>query len=659
MTPTNAAPAAPAGRRARQAARSAGNASGHAPGFARELFLGRLRVDLIRPRPAERDPAEVRREEIFLHRLRRFCETRLDGDLIEREARVPGEVIDGLRTLGAFGMRIGREYGGLGLSHLAYCRALALVASVSPAVGALLAAHQSTGVPQPLVLFGTEEQRAAFLPRCARGEISAFLLTEPGAGSDPARLAATAVPDGDGYVLDGVKLWAANGPLAGLLTVMARVPPSPGHAGGVTAFVVEARSPGVTVEHRHAFMGLRGLASGVTRFRRVRVPASQRIGPEGAGLTVALAALSAGRLSLPAMCAGAGAWSLRIAREWSAARVQWGKPLARHEAIAGKVSFIAATAFALQGMAELTSELADETAEPSAGGGRRDVRVEAALAKLYASEMACRIADELVQIRGGRGYETPASLAARGERGVPAERLLRDLRVSRILEGPSEIMRLLIAREAIGPHLRVAGDLVSPEATLTDKRRAVAAAGAFYARWLPSLATGRGHLPLGYGDFHIRRYPDLAAHLRYAERAARRLARSTFYGLSRWHGRLEERQAFLGRVVDIGAELFAMAAACVHAERLRGREEHGREAYELADAFCQQARRRVTDLFHHLWHHTDATDRRVAGRVLDGAYAWLEEGVLDPSVPGPWTAPAAQNAADPSPQGPRGPDQRA
>jgi alkylation response protein AidB-like acyl-CoA dehydrogenase len=610
-------------REARRIAEAARERHWRRPSFGKELFLGRLRLDLVHPRPPA--PAGGDSGDVFLDRLRAFCADRVDGARIEREARVPDDVIDGLRELGAFGMRIDPEYGGLGLGHVRYHRALALVGTASPALGALLSAHQSIGVPQPLRLFGTDEQKRTFLPRCARGAISAFLLTEADAGSDPARITTSAVRDGDTYVLDGVKLWTTNGPIAELLVVMAAVPDR-----GVTAFVVEAASPGVTVEHRNAFMGLRGIENSVTRFEGVRVPAAHRVGDEGAGLKIALTTLNTGRLSLPALCAGAGKWCLKSAREWSGARVQWGRPIAEHEAIGTRLSFIAATTFALEAMVELTGELADED--------RHDIRIEAALAKLYASEMAWRIADDLVQIRGGRGYETADSLTARGERGVPAEQILRDLRINRVFEGSTEIMHLMIAREAVDAHLSVAGGLIDPDASLTRKRKSATAAGAFYARWLPTLATGRGHLPLGYGDFHIAKYPDLAAHLRYAERSARKLARATFYAMSRWQGRLERKQAFLARVVDIGAELFAMTAACVHAERLRAQDTHGRGAYELADTFCQQSRLRAEELFHHLWHNTDTIDDVAAHRVTAGEYTWLEEGITDPSTPGAWIA---------------------
>ena len=503
-----------------------------------------------------------------------------------------------------------------------------MIGSASPALSALLSAHQSIGVPQPLKLFGTAEQKQKYLPRLAAGEISAFLLTEPDEGSDPARLSTSAVPTADGdYLLNGVKLWATNGSVADLLVVMAKVPPAEGRRGGITAFVVEAGAPGVTVERRNAFMGLRGLENSVTRFHDVRVPKENVIGREGQGLKIALTTLNTGRLSLPAMCVGAGKWAVAIAREWSATRVQWGRQIGRHEAIATKLSFMAATTYGMESMLDLCCLMADDVS--AEGGARNDIRIEAALVKLYGSEMAWRVVDELIQIRGGRGYETADSLAARGERAVPAEQVLRDLRINRIFEGSTEIMHLLIAREAVDRHLAVAGDIIDPEASLGRKAKAVGRAGLFYARWLPTLAVGGGQVPGRYGD-----YGPLARHLRYAERAARRMARMTFAGMARWQGAMERRQAYLGRIVDIGAELFAMSATCVRAQAERNTRPDG---VELADMFCQQSRRRIDTLFRALWHNTDAPDVAFAKRILDGRYATLEDGVLTPTG-GDWVA---------------------
>jgi alkylation response protein AidB-like acyl-CoA dehydrogenase len=617
-------------RQSRQVAEEAREAAWHRPSFGRQLFLGDFQLNLIYPHPRPSRESSERGEE-FCARLRAFCESSVDGAQIEGDARLPDEVVKGLAALGAFGMKIEPEYGGLGLTNLYYNRALLIAGSASPAAAALLSAHQSIGVPQPLALFGTDEQKRRYLPRCARGEISAFLLTEPDVGSDPARLSMTATPSQDGseYVLDGVKLWTTNGVVADLLVVMARIPAGEGHRGGITAFVVEAKAEGITVERRNSFMGLRGLENGVTRFHEVRVPAEDRIGAEGQGLKVALTTLNTGRLSLPASCLAAGKLATKFAREWAQEREQWGRPVGQHEAVAKKVSFIAATTYALEAIVELSSQLADDK--------RNDIRIEAALAKLYCSEMGCKIVDELVQVRGGRGYETAESLAARGERGVPAEQMLRDMRINRIFEGSSEIMRLFIAREATDAHLSAAGELIDPELPAAVRARAAAKAGGFYAKWLPTLVIGQGQKPRSFSEFG-----ELAPHLRYVERASRKLARSTFYAMARWQGRLERKQGFLGRIVDIGAELFAISAACVRAQMDRTDgvgTERAATAAELADLFCTQARLRAEEMFDQLWTNSDAADAKLARRVLGGSYAWLEDGVIDPSIPGPWIAP--------------------
>jgi alkylation response protein AidB-like acyl-CoA dehydrogenase len=621
-------------RQARQVAEEAREQTWKQPSFGKQLFLGDLQLDLIHPYPQPTEEARKRGEE-FCAKMLEFAEQHIDGALIERESRIPDETIKGLAELGAFGMKIAPEYGGLGLSQVYYNRALMIAGSACPAIGALLSAHQSIGVPQPVKLFGTDQQKKAFLPRCARGEVSAFLLTEPDVGSDPARLHTTATPSEDGkeYVLDGVKLWTTNGVIADLLIVMARVPKSEGHRGGITAFVVEGTAEGVTVEHRNAFMGLRGIENGVTRFYQVKVPVENMVGKEGQGLKIALTTLNTGRLSLPASCAAAAKWALKIAREWSRERVQWGRPVGEHEAVAKKIAFIAATTYALETMVELTSQMADDN--------RNDIRLEAAIAKLFCSEMGCQVADELVQIRGGRGYETAASLAARGERGVPAEQVLRDMRINRIFEGSSEIMQLFIAREAVDAHLSAAGELIEP-GELPAKARAAVKAGKFYAKWLPTLVTGQGSVPTAYSEFG-----PLATHLRYVERTSRKLARETFYAMARWQGKLERKQGFLGRIVDIGSELFAMSAVCVRAqyETVEGTDSaRGEGGVELADAFCRQARVRTDALLAGLWHNTDALDVKLANRVLEDNYTWLEQGVVDPSTPGPWIA-----AADPGP----------
>jgi alkylation response protein AidB-like acyl-CoA dehydrogenase len=600
-------------RQAREVAEAAREREWKLPSFGKELFLGNFRLDLIAPQP-RLDAAAVERGEAFLTRLRAFLEADVDPLEIERDARIPDRVLDGLKELGALGMKVPEEYGGLGLSQVYYNRALALAGVWHASLSTLLSAHQSIGVAEPLMLFGSEEQKRKWLPLVSRDHVSAFLLTEPDVGSDPARLGATATPTEDGYVLNGLKLWATNGAIADIVVVMAQVPER-----GITAFVLPYDSPGVTVEHRNAFMGLRGIENSVTRLTDVFVPRENVIGKEGQGLKIALTTLNTGRLALPAICVGQAKWATKIAREFASERVQWGQPVGKHDAVAQKIAFIAATAFGLEAMLDVASRLADDKSN--------DIRIEAAIAKLYGSELGWQVLDELMQVRGGRGYETAASLKARGEKPVPVEQALRDMRINRIFEGSTEIMHLLIAREAVDRHLEVAGEILEGDGDLKEKARVAVQAGRFYAKWLPQLAVGEGMRPGAYEE-----HGELAEHLRFVERSSRKLARSTFYAMGRWQARLEKRQAVLGRIVDIGAELFAISSAVVYASTIRAeRPDRAAEAAELADLFCTQARRRVGDLFGALWSNDDVENYALAQGVLAGRYAFLEEGVADPS----------------------------
>src|ERR687894_1064617 len=259
------------------------------PSFGKQLFLGDFRLDLIHPQP-ELGPAAVEKGEAFLTSLRAFLAERVDRQRIEREAKIPEDVIQGLGDLGALGMKIPEQYGGLGLSQVYYNKALAMAGTWHSSISTPLSAHQSIGLPEPLRLFGSEEQKRAWLPRLAQDHISAFLLTEPDVGSDPARMSTTAVPtdDGTGYRISGKKLCATNRAIADVVVVMAVVPKTEGHRGGITAFICPYDREGITVEHRNEFMGLKGIENSVTRFDDVFVPKEDVIGGEGKGLRIAL-----------------------------------------------------------------------------------------------------------------------------------------------------------------------------------------------------------------------------------------------------------------------------------------------------------------------------------------------------------------------------------
>src|ERR1700759_5638437 len=250
---------------ARQVVEAARETEWKLPSFGKELFLGNLRLDLIHPQQPL-DPSAVEKGERFLESLRGFLAEHVDSLQIERDAKIPDSVIDGLKQLGALGMKVPEQYGGLGLSQVYYNCALALAASSHAAISTMLSAPQSIGVAEPLMLFGSEEQKRTWLPRVAKDHISAFLLTEPDVGSDPARLGPPAAPtaDGTGYVLNGLKLWATNGAIADIVVVMAQVPAHDGARGGITAVVLPYDSDGITGEHHNACMGLRGIETSLT-----------------------------------------------------------------------------------------------------------------------------------------------------------------------------------------------------------------------------------------------------------------------------------------------------------------------------------------------------------------------------------------------------------
>jgi alkylation response protein AidB-like acyl-CoA dehydrogenase len=530
-------------------------------------------------------------------------------------------------------MKIPTEYGGLGFSHTEYQKVMHLLGGRDGNIVALLSAHQSIGVPQPLKLFGSELLKKKYLPRCARGEISAFALTEPEVGSDPARLGTTAerTADGSAYVLNGRKLWCTNGTIARLLVVMAMDPGTR----RISAFVVETAWPGVAVEHRSRFMGLRALANGVISFTDVRVPAENLIGEEGKGLKIALTTLNDGRLSIPNGVVGTAKACLEICRKWAGARVQWGRPVGRHDAIAQKIAAMAAHTYAMESIARLATSMADR--------GGFDIRLEAAACKEWNTVRGWEIVDDTMQIRGGRGYETERSLEGRGEQAVGVERMMRDFRINLIFEGSSEIMHLFMAREMVDKHLEVAGALADPDKTAADKLAALPRVASFYAWWYPTRWLGWGRWPR-YAEFG-----KLAPHLRFVERQARKLARQSFHGMMRYQARLQNKQAFLFRLVDVANELFAMAASVTRAQALRkaGAPE-AEEAAALADVFCRIARRRVRSLLGELWSNDDALRYRTAGDVLKGRHEWLESGII--GLPGSLAVPAAAAADGAAPE---------
>jgi alkylation response protein AidB-like acyl-CoA dehydrogenase len=607
-------------REALELAEAAREAAYAERGFAGGLFMGRFNLPQIHPFPGQ-SKEDSANGDAFLQRLETFLKEHVDPDEIDRTGEIPRDVLDGLAHLGAFGIKISPQFGGLGLSQTNYCRAAMMLGSFCGNLTALLSAHQSIGVPQPLILFGTEEQKRRFLPRVAGGEISAFALTEMKVGSDPAKMETHAepTPDGEAFILNGEKLWCTNGTKAKVIVVMAKTPPK--MVGGkprnqITAFVVDMDTPGIEVTHRCRFMGLKALYNGVVQFTNVRVPRENILLSEGKGLRVALTTLNTGRLTIPAACAGLSKRCLALARKWASERVQWGVPIGKHAAIAEKLARIAAETFAMESMVLFGASIVDRDKTA-------DVRLEAALSKLWVTERTWEIVNDTMQIFGGRGYETAQSLAARGDNPVPVERFLRDCRVNVIFEGSSEIMRLFIAREALDPHLKIGAPILHSQLPLSERIKSGVQAAGFYASWYP-LQWLESFSGQGGKGFHLV----LARHMRFAANASHRLARQLVHAIAVHGPKLEREQVLLGRFVDIGAEIFAITASCARAQSMLGKGENANmELLALADYFCCVARLRIDRMFYSVGHNADLRGEKLASRVLSGELRWLESGI--------------------------------
>src|SRR5213079_1165691 len=586
--------------------------------FASNLFVGRYDFNRIYPYPAQSAEDRAAGED-FLRKLELYLREHVDPDEIDRTGEIPPENFKGLAEIGAFGIKVPKKYGGLGLSQSNYGRAAVLLGSWDGNVAALVSAHQSIGVAQPLLLFGTEEQKQKYLPRVAGGEISAFALTEAHAGSDPATMSLRAEPSPDGseFVLNGEKLWCTNGVKAGVLVVMARTPSK--MVGGkerkqITAFIVDVDTPGLEIIYRCRFMGLRALYNAVVKFTDVRVPRENIISKEGAGLKVALTTLNTGRLTLPAACVGLSKRLLEISRKWASERIQWGVPIGKHAAIAGKIAEMAGNVFAMEAMTFLTSSLLDREAG--------DLRIETAMCKMWATETTWRIADDAMQVRGGRGYETAQSLAGRGEPPIAVERFLRDCRVNTIFEGSSEIMRLFIAREALDPHLKVGGAIFNTQLPMSERAKAVFTSGKFYAGWYP-----RQWLPNGARKID-NLHPNLQGHVSYAARTSRRLARGLFHAMARFGPKLDREQLLLSRFVGTATELFAISATCSFAQHKIDNGEAADEILSVANYFCRSAKIRIANQFSGTARNVDRRGYQLTQELLAGKHETLRHGIV-------------------------------
>jgi alkylation response protein AidB-like acyl-CoA dehydrogenase len=583
--------------------------------FMASMFMGDLDMTLAYPFPEQSEIDRKEGDEI-IEKFEAWAKDNLDGDAIDKAQEIPPHVWKGIAELGLFGIKIPKEYGGLGLSQTNYVRILGAVARYCGSTAATLSAHQSIGVPQPLKLFGTEAQKKKWLPRIAKGELSAFALTEPGAGSDPASMVTEAVKQEDGsWVINGEKLWCTNGTLADLYVVMARTTSSDGRK-GITAFVVEGRSEGLEVVHRCRFLGIRAIENGLIRFRNVKVPAENVILGEGKGLKLALTTLNDGRLGIPAVAAFVSRDVSDFSASWAKSRAQWGKAVGSHEAGAQKLAEIASLTYAMETLALYGAALSDKHDV--------DIRMEAATAKMWNSERSWEVADAAFQLRGGRGFETDRSVDGRGEVGFPMERVLRDTRINRIVEGTTDIMHLFIAREALDGHLRNAGGLFKKGASLWDKLKVVGKCALIYPTWY--LKTWVGSLMSPFLNYD----GELRDQLEWIESEVRRLGRTLFHQMVLKGPKLEMRQLILARLVDIGAELAVMSLVAARLQtEIDRKDAKSSTNMTVMRYFFASRRQYVARLFNEVWSNADEEASAAANEVMSLADHMPRTGEVD------------------------------
>lgn len=592
------------------------------PSFAGQLFMGEFKPELLFPFPVQSEEDRKEGDEI-IEKFMDFLRQNLDPEEVDATRTIPRHVIDEMGRMGIFALKVPKEYGGLGFSQVNYNRLVMRVASFCGATAVLISAHQSIGVPQPVRLYGTEEQKRRFLPMFRQGKISAFALTEPDAGSDPAQIQAEAKlsEDGSHYILNGTKLWCTNGTIADIIVVMACTAPKlvrGKEKRQISAFVLEMNTPGIELVHRCEFMGLGGIYNALIKFTDVKIPKENLLWGEGRGLALALGTINVGRLTLPAASTGAAKQCLNIARNWGLERIQWGMSVGLHEPGREKVAYIAATTFAMEAITWLTSFWADK--------GNVDIRIEAAMAKLFCTESLWKMVDMTMQLRGGRGYEKARSLKARGEIPYPVERMMRDCRINLILEGSSEIMKLFLAREAMDPHLKMAGPLLNSKSSFGEKFKTFFKMLGFYTKWYPKQKMSW---------FYRKKFDEvgkLDAHYRFVEAQSHKMSATIFRAMAKYKQHLVNKQLLLGRLMEIGTELFAISAVCSYAAMLVKANPQDQSPVELADYFCKLAERRVRERFASLKDNDDKATNKLAASVLNKEFVWLEKGV-EPMAP--------------------------
>ncbi|HLK38130.1 MAG TPA: acyl-CoA dehydrogenase family protein [Polyangiaceae bacterium] len=561
--------------------------------FMKSLFFGAIEEGLIFPWP-ELPAADAGALHTMLDSLRRFFESRVDSPRIDREARIGDDVLAGLKELGCFGLLVPQAYGGLGLTNTAYARVMQEIGGLDASVAVTVGAHQSIGM-KGLLLFGTEDQKARYLPRLATGElVAAFALTEAGAGSDAAAIQTHAdrQPDGS-YILNGSKIWISNGGIADAFTVFARTsPPEEGIKPKITAFFVE-RGWGVKTGSNEHKLGIRGSSTTEVFFEDVHVPAGSVLGEPGRGFKVAMEVLNSGRLGLASGCVGLCKRVIRLAVERCQERRAFGRPIGEFGLLKDKIATMMADTWALECATYLTTGMID--------GGISDYSVESAICKVLGSETCWRVVNESLQIAAGIGYMAE----------YPYERLMRDARVNLIFEGTNEILRAFIALSG----------MQGPGRELADVARAMREPIKGFGL-LSDFAIRKAREALGRARM-TRHHPVLNREAVVFEEYVQELARGADKVL-RKHGRdIAEMQYTQKRMADMAIDLYAIAACISRATRAveRRGEEGAKREIDLTSIFVASAELRLAQTVTAVDKNDDELRKAVASKAyVDGGY---------------------------------------
>ncbi len=583
------------------------------PSFTRGIFAGVVLDSLLFPYPRrldERNPDEARTVRRLIKELRR-----LEGDLIDSakfddEETIPENVIRAFAEIGMLGLTIPKKYGGLELSSSAYARVFETLSAIDASLAVLVGVHCGLG-SKAIVLHGNDQQKERYLPPLARGDfLAAYALTEPEVGSDAQNIKTTATlaKDESHWRLNGRKIWIGNGHRAGVIATFAQafVQRRGETTQRPTAFLIRPDMPGFRVVGTVRKLGIRGSTQAELSYEGMIVPADHLLGSVGRGFSVAVHVLNAGRLTLAAGCTGGTKRSLKQMTEYGEQRAQFGHPLADFEITQHKLSRMASEIYASDAMLGVLASLVDR--------GDNDFSLEAACAKVFASEMVWRAADDMVQLAGGRGYVKP----------YPYERILRDSRINRIFEGANEVLRLFIALNGVQAPAEALKEIGSA------LRRPLRNLGL-----LSGYATSRVKLRLGQtSTLDIDVHERLRKHKEYFEKHVAELGSGTDRAIVRHREEIVDRQLVLERLANMAIDLFATASVIARTQSLideRGVETCEREI-ALCDLFCVEAGRRFRgnrNMLDAREEDVDDTRRGIAAAVRSGKGYFVTDAILD------------------------------